>query len=217
MAIFVNDTFTDTNGTVLSAHTGETGATWTRHTNATYSGQTFTIQANRTYFSSASGIGAYYASGVPAGVEYDVAGVLRCLTNVAGAILAVTGRFSTAADTMYRAGFAQGTGWTMSKSVAGVSTSLGTDTTDGTSLTINTSYSIELRITDATKKLFVGGAERLSSADNAVTAAGRVGVRGFGAIATTTGYHLDSITATDAAVAGGTIPRVMYSYRARRV
>jgi hypothetical protein len=29
VTIFVNDTFTDTNGTVLTSHTGETGAVWT--------------------------------------------------------------------------------------------------------------------------------------------------------------------------------------------
>src|SRR3546814_9399686 len=67
---FVSDSFTDTAGTALASHTGETGASWTQHPSFA-AGMTIT-DANRCRPSSSGSIIAYYASGVPAGADYEV-------------------------------------------------------------------------------------------------------------------------------------------------
>lgn len=67
---FVNDSFTGADSTVLSSHTGETGATWTQH--SSYTTATIMIMNNRAYKDAASGTGMYYASGTAANVNYTV-------------------------------------------------------------------------------------------------------------------------------------------------
>jgi hypothetical protein len=94
---FVVDSFTGTAGTLLSARTGETGATWTRH-DPYGSGTAVLTPAGRVRSSGKSGLAAYYASGTPATSEYDVQAtvtVLSTLSMRAG----VTGRVNSAAST----------------------------------------------------------------------------------------------------------------------
>lgn len=195
MAI-VTDTFTDTAGTLLNAHVGETGANWTKHGSS--GAPTLVVSnAGRIYCSGLNTI--YYTSGVPASAEYDVEWITRYLStpqsfNVATAI---TARHSTVADTFYmaRLSFDQ---LELYKRVAGTFTLLGSYAF--TPVT-NTDYAIKLEIRDATKKVYLDGVERISSTDNAITAAGRVGARGnttTGA-SNTTGGHIDNLTATNPA------------------
>lgn len=208
MAIFVSDTFTDTSGTALPSHTGETGATWTRH--GSYAADIVVSDANRARGTGTAALN--YASGTPASAEYDVEADLRCVSNLS--FNGVCGRVATGADTTYIARFFNANGWQLLKLVAGVATTLGTDTTDGTTLTVGSTYALKLEIRNAAKKLFIGGAERLSSADNAITAAGQSGVRGSGG-SNTTGYHLDNYVATDLSGGGVVIPVFMAQYRQR--
>lgn len=70
MTAFLTDSFTDTNGTVITSHTGELGATWTALTG---SGVVPTIQSNAvTAGTGASANALYYASAVPASADYTV-------------------------------------------------------------------------------------------------------------------------------------------------
>src|SRR3954469_6728151 len=97
---FLNDTFTDTDTTLLSAHTGETGATWTKHGSAVANAQ---IDTNRVRSSSTTNQQAfYYASGSPATAEYDIAFTLFVTTtplfDSGGGPMA---RVATAANTFY--------------------------------------------------------------------------------------------------------------------
>ncbi len=71
MATFVSDTFTDTNNTLLSAHTPDTGSTWTK---ATGSGTTdlkiFSNKlVNKTFSSS---LMIYVNDATPGSPDYDV-------------------------------------------------------------------------------------------------------------------------------------------------
>lgn len=194
---FVNDTFTDTDGTTLVGHTGETGATWTAHPSS--AAGNWKVQTNRV-FPDASNV-IRYASGVGpfATAEYDVTAVLRTVTSAANAGQGFCGRMDTAADTFYMARYNVASGvYELFKRVASTFTSLGTFTAAAPGA--NSSATLVLGIRDATKKLFVSGVERISSADNAITAAGAVGVRSGAAAATTTGQHFDSISATEAAL-----------------
>lgn len=98
MAQFVNDTFTDTNGTTISSHTGETGATWTALTG---SGHTPTIQSNALDpGTGASANGLWYASGTPAAADYTVTAEVT-YNGGTDAIAGPGARMSTSAQTGY--------------------------------------------------------------------------------------------------------------------
>ena len=60
-------------------------------------------------------------------------------------------------------------------------------------LTIGQDYACRFEITNATKKFLVDSVERISSADNTITDAGRVGVRMIGSSIDAEGYHYDSL------------------------
>lgn len=185
---FVSDTFTDSDGTSVTSHTGETGATWTNHPSYTNGAK---IQNNR-----AHGNGEYrvlYASGAPASADYDVEAVVRKVTGLNhGGII---GRCSTSTNTYYAAVWENaGPWWRLYKLVSGTSTSLGTysdNPAEGTDRTV------KLQMRGTAIKVFVDGTERISVTDSAISDAGRAGIRLLYGSATT-GYHVDSITATDA-------------------
>ena len=193
---FVSDTFTDTSGTNLEDHTGEVGATWTEHPSYT-SGVQKISDANR--LRGNTGIAAHYASGSPATAEYDVTADLIQRSAMASGYSGICGRMATAENTMYRGGYqTTSTKWTLAKIVTGTTTELGSYTQ---SLTNDQAYALKLEIRDAAKKLYVDSVERISSGDNAITAANSAGARCTGG-SDTTGYHLDNLVATDAG--GGT-------------
>jgi hypothetical protein len=186
---FLVDSFTDTNNTDLSAHTGETGATWTLH--PSYSSGAAQIAFNQlrnvtTY--------AYYASGTPSSSEYTVTAVLNAKqTYVDNRGIGIAGRMDTATNTMYLAQYAYlNSRWELFKGVSGTFTSLGTYSQ---TLVDGESYTLTLEITNGAKRLIVDGIERISSTDNAITGSGTVGVRGFGAFSSVQGLLVDSISA----------------------
>lgn len=192
---FVSDTFTGTAGTALASHTGEVGATWTVH--PSYANDAVLTDANRVRVNGTN-VG-YYASGVPATAEYDVSAVFRAIDSSVTTGIGTTGRMATAADTMYLLRPSAGV-WQLFKAVSGAFTLLGSYSQ---ALTVGVDYTVKLEIRDAAKKVYIDGVERISSADNAITGAGRAGLRGGNAATNTTGVHLDDFTATDAGGGGG--------------
>lgn len=195
MATFVSDSCTDTPATALASHTGETGATWTIHPSFGTSNVVIS-DANRAR-GNFSGTNVYYASGSPAGGEYDVAADVILKSDDNSATAGIAGRVNTAANTMYFVRYnTNGNVWELFKSVAGTATSLGTFSQ---TLTVDQVYRVLLQIRDATKKVFVDGVERISSADNAITAAGKAGIRCNNSSGNTTGVHIDNFSAADPA------------------
>ena len=187
-AAFVFDTFTGANGTLLSAHTGETGATWTRH--PSYAGSTMSIQTNRIKEDVGSN-GCYYASGTPVGADYTVSASLYCVDATSSNTFGVVGRLATAANTFYHGRYGgAANGWQLYKWVAGVATQLGSNS--AATLTNTTSYDVTLKMVGTTISLIVDGVVKVSVTDNAIAAAGLAGVRGLGA-----SYPLSSISAVD--------------------
>lgn len=199
MATFVSDTFTDADATLLPNHTGETGATWTAHPNSlNLDGGGFIIRLNSLNGRGGGG-GFSYASGLPAAAEYDVSAD-RLVKSVAGG-WGICGRMNTTASTFYLWRYLSGSAtWELIKSVAGVFTSLGTF---AQTLTVDQTYATTLEIRDAAKKGYVDGVERVSSTDNAITAADRVGVYSDSASTSTTHIHIDNLSAVDAAAPAG--------------
>jgi len=195
VAAFVVDSFTGTDGTALTAHTGETGATWTQHPALTNG--TLKLTGNRVYRGNGTANDCLcYASGTPASAAYTVRGLWTKLTD-GDMSLSVWGRLDTSAVTGYQLDQYNGTDYfRLNKVVANTYTQLGNFNDNVPNATTRVG---DLELTDASKRAYVDGLLRLSSSDNAVTAAGRVGVRVWGTgDASTTGTQLDSIEARDA-------------------
>jgi len=185
---FVQDTFTAADGTAVNARTGELGATWTVPSYVTASSPIITSNRARTSGSTSFA----YASGVPSSSEYSVQATFRLVTDeVTNA--GIIGRLSTTVDTHYIVRYASDVDqWQLRKTVNGAATSLGTWSE---TLSPGNERTVRLEITDATKKVFIDGVERISSADNEITAAGRAAMRFTATGGATTGIHIDDFTA----------------------
>lgn len=189
---FLVDNFVDPNATVISAHTSDSGHTWTRHPSYTLVQQW--IATNRLRGDANTNQGMYYSSAIPAGPEYDLAFQLRCLTLITNDLTGVGWRIDPAVETGYVLTWYRGSNaWTINKYVATVLTAIGTF---AQTLTTATDYPGVAEVRDATKKVFLGGVERISSTDNEVTAAGRIATRTRFSAAST-GVHLEFVDATD--------------------
>lgn len=193
MAVFASDNFTDTAGTILDAHTPSGGGTWTEHSN--YGSSEAVISDVNRLRGNVATASCYYHSGAPATAEYDVDLDVHVITDPAALHEHVVGRINTGADTMYGVRRNTSGQWQLYKIVTGTLTSLGTFSQ---TLTVGVSYRVKLEIRDAAKKVYIDGVERISSADNAITAAGKAGVRFNGRVTSnSTDRHLDNFEASD--------------------
>lgn len=201
MADFVLDTFTEVSNTPLEDHTGETGATWTLHPSFTSYLRVLAASDELAHAATGSGVStAYYASGVPSGADYDVTmDVLFTGTTSDAGVPGVAGRMSTSANTYYFVRHNRPSDvWQLYKRVAGSATLLGSYSQ---TLSTGVAYELRLEITDATKKVFIDGVERISSADNAITADGRAGIWWFLSSSSQTEVRADNFVATEEAAA----------------
>lgn len=170
--LFVEDSFTDTGGTNLVSHTGETGATWTQHTNGN---NPCRIAANRVRPTNASAISLIYTSGVPAAADYDVLSALYVASLPATTSLGMVARQSTSANTGYHGDYSTGNGeWRIYKIVAGSSTVL---VTSSATLTVGQTYALRFTVRGTTLALYVDGTRVLSTTDSSISAAGRAALR----------------------------------------
>lgn len=167
--VFGQDSFTDVTGTALGSHTPEAGGGWTAVINA----GTAIIDNNNVKSNSSFEI-LWRVNATPCDNSYSVS--LDALTgsSLSGRCAGPVGRLVDASN-YYRARLCGNGVVTLEKVVAGGVTSLGTFSITGFSTT--TFYTIKLELTDAAKKVFVDGTQQISSADNALTAAGSAGLR----------------------------------------
>ena len=201
MTNFVVDTFTETSDTVLTSHTGETGASWTLHPSYSVDNQSVIgADDNLGYNAVGSGSTAYYASGTPDTAEYDVTGDFVYTGGISGSSSKrLCGRIDTANNTMYYGGVtASSPYWILGKIVSGSFTTLDSDTT---AFTANVTVKLEIR--DASKKLYLDGVEVCTTADNEITAAGKAGIRFY---ANSDDFRLDNFIAVNAGGGGISIP-----------
>lgn len=198
---FFTDNFTGTAGATIQSRSPDLGTGWTQHTSS--AGTIVISDANRARAGTTGDL-YYYADAAPGAVaEYDSEMTIR-LVGAASMFYGVAGRMSTSAVTMYVArndtlnGRAE-----LVRISAGSSTSLGTY-----SYTISSGVDnvIKGEWRDAAKKLILNGTERISSADNTITAAGRPGIHIFGFTASNAaGMHGDAFNAS--VPAGGGTPQ----------
>ena len=191
MATFVNSTFTGTNGTLLTAHTGELGATWTRNPNSLESVAPF-IQSNSLQYG--DGLGShYYASGVPASADYTVSADIVTSTTVdATGVMGVGARLSTSVLTGYYATFFRSSNAArLYKYSAGTLTQIGSSVTFTQPISSTWRITIEvlgsaikMRAQDQSSLLWLKPdgtsqstqIDAITTTDTAITAAGRAGV-----------------------------------------
>lgn len=185
-----SDTFTDSAGTALTAHTGEVGATWTLGFGQ--GGSLLISNANRVYPNRdpAAGVAWHYASGIPSSPDYDVSAVVRRLTNATGGA-GVSGRMSTSANTMYEAFLYSDGNLYLGRVIAGVETLW----SYALSISDNVDYAIRLKMRGDSIKVFFDDVERIAITDSGITTAGRAGIGVHGLYSDTTGFHLDSFVA----------------------
>ncbi len=202
---FATDSFTDTAGTSLVNHTGELGTTWVGiggRSNAAH----VISNANRVRYDLSVGEGRLGCSGAPATAEYDVeCDIVSKGTLASDETMGVVARGHATDNTAYQALYRTGSGtprWELWRAVAGSYSMLGSYTQ---ALTVDQAYALKLECRDATKKLYVDIVERISSADNTITAAGYPGVNTYRNAngSDTAGVHMDNFSASDPAGAGG--------------
>jgi lysophospholipase L1-like esterase len=190
---FLDDTFTDTDGVLITAHTPDSGLAY-------YSQPAFTasphcsIAANRLAGTSASGVYQNYQT-PRFGANYYVEAKLDFLSTISGDNVGVIARASPSAQTFYAARWGQSTSsFGLFKSVAGVLTQLGSN-----SVATFTSGSRVMRLTcqGSTISLSVDGVTLVSVTDTDITAQGFAGVRNLALQTTTTGIHIDRLTAAN--------------------
>lgn len=207
MTQIANDTFTDTNGVELSAHTPDDGGSWTEHPDS--GPNEAVIQSNR--LDSANSTPLFYHSATPDSNEYDVEATYIERAPSGTHHAGITGRMNPAASLNAYYARHRDDVWTLFKVLGASFTSLGTF---NESLTTNDERVFKLEIRDAAKKLFVAGVERISSTNNEITVAGKAGVRLDSDTASAT---LDDFSATDLVsgvspvLFGKSIRRMMHS------
>ena len=197
------DSFTGAAGTLLSAHTPETGTSWTRWVNDTITG--YLTGANRIRKDNVTGGVGYYTATVPASANYKVEADVVVQSLTTGDHIGVIGRWditaTTGSGTFYLARYeTSSSSWQLLKSVNGTATSLGSF---AQTLSVGGTYRLGLDMSGTTIRLLVDGVSRISATDSAVTAAGRAGVRlGAGSDSApegeSTGLQLDNFQTTPA-------------------
>lgn len=218
MAAFVSDTFTGSDTTVLSSHTGETGATWTNiATDAAFGTQV--IKSNR-IFSAGPGGSGYTASGTPPSADYKVEADFVWIDGAASAV-AIIGRmfvWNPAINSFDGYALQHRTyyGWQLISFNFGGGSTLATIGAEMSSGTVHA----KLEMIGTAIKAYLDGVEVASVSDSSFTATGLAGVVStFGGWTSTTGIHLDNFSADAAGGGGGggtVIPVFMNQYRQRR-
>jgi hypothetical protein len=173
MAQFVNDTFTDTNGTTLASHTGETGATWTLLAGSNYQK---IIESNTLIAGGARGV--YKASGTPASADYEVH-AWQTYRGINGQDFHRTGvalRLDSSGNgyAAYPAADESSTLNLARLDSGGVPTTIAS--VSYTPPATGTEVKFTLRAVGSTLKVYVNDVEQISQTDSTYSAAGNAGV-----------------------------------------
>lgn len=175
----VSDTFTEASNTALTSHTPDIGTSWTQVYNTATSAVAQVNSADYLHSSASQN-----SVGITVTAQPAPSSVSQTITASVGWHGNQTENGSRGAHIIARRADGDnyytvlmyppartGDSIELRKVVAGVDTLLGSY-----EATFNTTHTIKLEITDATKKVYVDDVERISSTDNALTSAGTWGV-----------------------------------------
>jgi len=183
----LTDLFTDSNGTLLSAHTADTGQTWSGNA------AEFDIQANRLR-NTTNGAQLAIASGDIGSNEYDL--TVEFYAHTKEDNIGVAWSIGGANDDYYHLRIESSASGQLQlfKVINGSFTSLGTFAV--TALGDLDTTVIRHRSTGIEVDYGATANAITASLDPAISDTGIVGVRSFNAVGTTTGYHIDSMVVT---------------------
>ncbi len=178
----VFDTFTEASEIALDSHTPDVGTGWTLEIDDGSGGIKSRVpELDAGWVLGRSGkTSIYTVQPGPTSAEYDIIVDLRISPEQADAPVWLLARFLDT-DNYYAAGImglsTENPDLVIIKNVASVITTL--DSADE-SIDMTVSRLVKFEIRDAAKKLYIDGVEKLSSVDNALTAAGEVALGGGG-------------------------------------
>jgi len=187
------DSFTGSNGAVLSSRAGELGASWSVVTTGTAAA---TIDTNTVSRSGLAGSIFAYTSTTPSTANYSVEADLIVRSNLTGDDTGVIGR-RNASNNFYLARWDQTSGhWQLAKYNGLVVSGLAA-TTSTTTLTAGESYRLKLEMIGSTLNLYVNGILTVTTTDSSLTTAGNAGIMDGDNLTSaqktsTTGLHLDN-------------------------
>jgi hypothetical protein len=195
-----SDSYTGTSGTLLTAHTGEIGATWV---NPSGNSNMVIGTQNRAY-RNASGYSIMYTTVTPSSADYSVEADLYYRGAFSANAAGVIGRFNTSNTSFYMARWENDNTWNIVKWSNGAPTRLAT-TSVQTALVVGETYRVKLEMSGSTStllKLSVNGVQKLSVTDStaAFTTVGKAGIMagetGDPAQADTTGIQFENFQVT---------------------
>lgn len=190
---FLNDTFTDVDGTLIINHTPESGLAY--YTQPAFSASPHcSVINNRLVGTSASGV-YFNNQAARYGADYYVEAKLDFVSTIVGENVGITARAAPNAQTFYVARWGQSSGsFALFKSVAGTLTQLGSSY-----VTTFTSGSKVLRLTcdGSTISVSVDGVTVISVTDTDIPLQGFAGVRFLALQTGSTGIHIDRLTAAN--------------------
>lgn len=212
MTVFLQDTFTDTAGTLLSAHTPDIGNAWTASGKFLSASGTTTptcsINASGQLVGSASGANQLYMNAViPPAAEYTItstwrAAALNISTAMWGMVARSGGTVGTPGNRYYFRYFGNtSTGsrrWEIGKYIGTTATVLSSMSEQPSA----SEHTVVVTVADATKKITVDGVDKCVTVDNAITEAGLIGTIGATGV---TGAYMDALL-VETAAAGGAHP-----------
>ncbi len=199
MATFGSDTFTGTNGTLLTAHASDSGHSWVVPPGQTTTG---TLESGAVWDGGNNGI--VYLDIAPASADYSVQTDCYAPSGILGGPAV---RVATGANTCVSSEW-NGTDWVLFELVAGVFTSLGTYTGDAPS----TLRTVTIEGSGTQVRLLIGGVERIAPVTTGVVAAGRPGMNLNG---NTSANYLDNFVADQ--VAGGVTSLIISLLQPRQI
>lgn len=149
----------------------------------------------------------YYTSGLPASADYDVQMDVFPRALTAGHYMGVMGRLTTTSpDNYYSVEYnVTNARWELWKA-AGAGPTFTLLGSFSQTLSLSTTYVVKLQMRGTALTAFVDGVSRISATDSAVTATGRAGIDGLGAVAVGNAINIDNFSALDPVAAGSDIP-----------
>lgn len=194
---FVNDTLSGESSQVdITAHTGETGATWTYHP-TDFVASWFVTTAGRAW--SDGGDGRVYASGTPPSANYTVEGNYVFVGASNTSITGIAGRMNTTTADWYAVLYdSEIDTIRLVKFVGGSVTDLGSSSAYTASVNDTLDLKLNLNGTSIKGEFQVNGGGYTVVAtvtDSAHSAAGKAGLVSQGASSSTTGMHVTRIFA----------------------
>jgi hypothetical protein len=191
---FVQDSFTLTGSSVLTARSGETGASWTAHPVSTGAGS---LSGSGGVREKTANTGLYLASGVPSSPDYRVEADFLVRASLTGTVYTGVGcRADQSASTGYFGRYnLSAQQWQI------LEMNNGTGTVDAASpsspLVQSTSYHAELWCDGSVITLKVNGSTVATATDGTITAPGRPAMRFSNSNpGLDNGVHLDNLAAT---------------------